>query len=135
MKSGIAHIVAAALLTAAAAGCASGPPTHCELTEKDDGRRLRLIAGDTLTVDLAGNPTTGYRWQVAEPESPEVLKATDDEFVAPTADRCGAPGRQRLSFTAAAPGETTLRLVYVRPWEKGAAPVRSFRAELSVSRR
>jgi len=133
MKFGIVSIAAAALLTAA--GCASGSPAHRELTAGDDGGRLRLFAGDTLTVELASNPTTGYRWQVAEPGSPEVLKATGDEFVAPAGDRCGAPGRQRLSFTAAAPGETTLRLVYVRPWEKGAPPARSFRAALTVERR
>lgn len=128
----------AVLLAAAAAGCNSVPPgpaapvpARITLTEKNNGGRLELARGDTLTVDLKSNPTTGYRWQTAAPAD-GVLKAVSDEFIAPDTGLCGAPGRQRLSFTSEAAGETTLRLVYVRPWEKGAPPARSFSVTITV---
>ena len=129
----------AVLLAAVAAGCCSKPACPADpeasrivLTEKDNGRQLRLTYGDTLTVELKSNPSTGYRWQTADAGENGVLKAEKDEFIAPDTTRCGAPGLQRLSFTPAAPGETTLHLVYVRPWQKNAPPARSFRVTVSV---
>ena len=126
----------AALLIAATAGCAatSPAPTHCELTAEDDGRQLQLAVGDTFSVELKSNPTTGYRWQIADAPNDGVLTAAGDEFIGPDTDSCGAPGRQKLSFRAAAPGETALKLVYVRPWEKGRPSVRSFRLHVTVER-
>ena len=130
----------AVLLLAAAAGCCAEPPrpagpeaARIRLTEKDDGRQLQLVRGDTLTVELESNPTTGYRWQIADAGKNGVLKAESVEFLAPETDRCGAPGREKLSFVPAAAGETTLRLVYVRPWEKDQPPARSFRVTVSVA--
>ena len=120
----------------AAAGCNSGScsrPSQIALSEKDDGRQLQLVRGDTLTVELKSNPTTGYRWRIADADKNGVLKAGTDEFIAPNTDLCGAPGRQRLSFTSAKAGETTLHLVYVRPWEKGTPPAQSFRVTVSVA--
>jgi len=34
----------------------------------------------------------------------------------------GQGGRERWVFKAVAPGETEIKLKYVRPWEKDAAP-------------
>ena len=129
----------AVLFAAAAAGCCSEPACPADpgssriaLTEKDNGRQLRLTRGDMLTVELKSNPTTGFRWQTADANNNGVLKAEKDEFVAPDTTRCGAPGLQRLSFTPITAGETVLRLVYARPWEKGAPPARSFHVTVSV---
>ena len=126
----------AALLVAATAGCAatSPAPTHCELTAKDDGRQLRLALGDVFSVELASNPTTGFHWQLADAGSSGVLAPAGDEFHAPDTERCGTPGVQKLSFRAAAPGETVLKLVYVRPWEKNRPPMRSFQVTVTVDR-
>ncbi len=125
----------AGLLIVAMAGCAECPTANYELTADDNGRQLQLLTGDTLSVELKSNPTTGYRWQFVAPDDPGVLNSTGDEFIAPQTERCGAPGRQKLSFTAAASGETVLRLDYVRPWEKDTPPMQSFRVPVVVKRR
>jgi len=36
------------------------------LTESDNGKPVTLKVGDTLTVQLASNPSTGYSWKVIE---------------------------------------------------------------------
>ena len=131
-KKSVLGMLFAALL--AAAGCHSGScsPSRIALTEKDDGRQLQLVRGDTLTVELKSNPTTGYCWLFAANEY-DVLRVETTEFIAPDTDRCGAPGRERLRFKAVKAGETTLHLVYVRPWEKKAPPAQSFRVKVSVA--
>ena len=42
------------------ASCRS--PRQLELTEKDSGGTFELRVGDTVTVGLKSNPTTGYGW-------------------------------------------------------------------------
>ena len=127
----------AALLFAAAAGCAATQPSGPEprvLAAKDDGGELRLAVGETFSVELESNPSTGFHWQLADAGSSGVLKPAGDEFHAPDTERCGAPGVQKLSFRAAAPGEAVLKLVYVRPWEKNRPPMRSFQVKVTVER-
>ena len=111
--------------------CASfgGGPAHYELTEKDSGRTLHLDKGDTFTIQLASNPTTGFQWKIdASAYDKEVMSVRDDTFVPPDTDTpvCGAPGKHRFSFQAEKSGRTGLRLIYARPWEKDRKPVQEF---------
>ena len=139
----LAKFFALLLFAAAAAGCGTPAEPQCSpappepsriyLSKRDDGRQLRLSVGDTLTVELKSNPTTGFRWMVPEEGAKDVLKLNSDEFFAPGTDLCGAPGRQKLSFTAASPGETELRIVYIRPWKKDAPPAQKFTVKVVVA--
>ena len=127
-------IILFALCAAMLGGC-STPSGKKEilLTERDADRPLTLAAGDSFAVELKSNPTTGYRWQAASPRSGEaLLKPERDDFIAPQGELCGAPGKQRLTFTVREPGQTTLRLVYIRPWEKPLRPVAAFQVPVSV---
>jgi len=45
---------------------------------------------------------------------------------APESGLLGAPGKQILRFEAVGLGQSTLKLVYHRPWEKGVEPAREF---------
>ena len=102
-----------------------GGPRHFELTEKDSGRTLHLDRGDTFTVLLAANPTTGYLWKLGTPPYDEkVMIMRGDRYIQPDEQLCGAPGKRSLSFLAEGSGRTGLRLIYVRPWEKGVKPIR-----------
>ncbi|MEQ1558122.1 MAG: protease inhibitor I42 family protein [Methyloglobulus sp.] len=40
-----------------------------KLTENDSGKTIELKVGDDLEVVLAGNPTTGYVWEVSSLDS------------------------------------------------------------------
>ena len=128
-------IILFALCAAMLGGC-STPSGKKEilLTERDADRPLTLAAGDSFAVELKSNPTTGYRWQ-SEPARPGdgLLQQDRDDFAAPQGgELCGAPGRQRLTFSARKPGQTTLRLVYIRPWEKPPRPVAAFQVPVTV---
>ncbi len=61
--------------------------------------QVTLKAGETLTVKLVSNPTTGYMWHVLGPKyGPLELKK--DDFEARRTDLAGAPGTQIFEFVA-----------------------------------
>ena len=104
-----------------------GGPKHYDLTEKDSGKTLHLDRGDTFTIQLVSNPTTGYLWQFGTPPYDEsVMILRGDKYIRPEEQLCGAPGKRSLSFLAEGSGRTGLRLIYVRPWEKNRAPAQEF---------
>ena len=72
---------------------------------------MQLPVGQTLTVRLASNPSTGYSWVLAE-NAGDAL----DRVV-------GAGGVDVWQFEAVNAGQHTLRLEYRRPWEKDVAPL------------
>ncbi len=102
-------------------------PSHYELTEKDSGRTLHLEKGDTFTVLLACNPTTGYLWKLGTPPYDEnVMIMRGDTYIQPDEQLAGTPGKRSLTFLAEGSGRTGLRLIYVRPWEKNQPPAKEF---------
>ena len=106
-------------------------PPPLRLTERDAGRNISLRAGQTLEVLLAGNPTTGFRWEVAEVD-PAVLRQQGDPVYTPSSFLIGASGTFLFRF-ASAPGRTTLRLVYRRSWETGLPPTQTFQVTVVVT--
>ena len=102
-------------------------PKHYDLTDADSGRTLHLNKGDTFTVLLVANPTTGYLWKLGTPPYDEnVMIMRGDRYIQPEEQLCGAPGKRSLTFLAEGSGRTGLRLIYVRPWEKNQPPAREF---------
>jgi inhibitor of cysteine peptidase len=84
------------------------------LSQADSGSRHAVTVGDRIRVELAENPTTGYRWQIDVDASK--ARVVDDEFRSDS-DATGAPGRRILTFEVLQPGEIDLRLRCARSWE------------------
>lgn len=83
-------------------------------------KQVDIAAGDTLTVTLGSNPTTGFSWDDNAQVSDEfVLNQTNHEYHAPDTDVLGAAGNDEWTFKALKAGETTVKLEYSRPWEGG----------------
>lgn len=94
------------------------------LEEPDNGSGLYLTQGDTISVKLPANPTTGYTWSIAV-NAPSILApAGDARFEPPPTPRPGAGGFQTFDFRVAGGGAAELQLVYRRPFEKDAPPTR-----------
>jgi C1A family cysteine protease/predicted secreted protein len=106
---------------------ASGPKEFV-LGEQDDGRRVELKQGQVLAISLNGNPSTGFFWEVRNPD-PEVLHEVGQVEFEAVSDLMGAPGRLVRRFEAVGEGQTVLELVYRRPWENG-EPARTFSVQV-----
>jgi inhibitor of cysteine peptidase len=126
---GVLVLIVAALVMAAISGCAA--QTALALEAKDDGNQITLQKGQTLTVKLEANPTTGYTWEMVEPEGAILRQAGEPEFN-PDSELLGAPGTLTLRFEAVEAGQMDLRLVYHRPWETGAEPLETFTVQVTV---
>ena len=109
---------------------AAGDPL-LELGEADAGRTVELALGQTLLINLTGSPTTGYNWEKV-PQDPVLLKPLGAPQVKPDSERLGAPARVALRFQAIERGQTSLRLVYRRSWERDTAASRSYEVMVVV---
>ena len=101
------------------------------LTADDDGLTWAVTVGETITVELAGNPTTGYAWSVASMDG-EAVSLEGEQYAPPAGERRGAGGTYRWTLRAKHAGQTTLHLVYAREWED-AEPTREFTVTLTVA--
>jgi inhibitor of cysteine peptidase len=91
----------------------SGPSR--ELTPDDDGTAITLRVGESITLALPANASTGYGWSVREQD--EAALRTTATTYAPSSDLPGAGGTDRRTLRAERSGDTRLRLVYCRPWD------------------
>ena len=94
----------------------------------DPGTAIQLAVGDRFAIELAGNPTTGYTWQVhADSQHLELL---GQEFE-PGGEGVGAAGQEVFRFRVLAAGETEIACEYRRPWDKEIRDTKRFRVAVS----
>jgi inhibitor of cysteine peptidase len=101
--------------------------------EKDNGQAVVLEVETPFDVRLKGNATTGYAWKVASIKGKSIAQQGEVNYKAEETGRVGSGGIYTAHFKAIEPGQSTLRLEYVRPWEKGIAPVREFILDVTVT--
>lgn len=101
------------------------------VNQNQNGGAVTLKQGDTLTVSLPGNLTTGYTWE-ALPMDPVILTQTGNAEMTPYSNAIGAGGIINLNFKTVQKGEAKLTLVYHRPWETGVAPISTFEITVTV---
>ncbi len=104
-------------------------------------QELEVNAGDSFTVNLCSNPTTGFTWsEAAEIGDQTVIQQTDHEFVSPQGagessapgvsgqgkgngngapPAPGTPGEEIWTFKALKEGTSTVSLEYSQPWDGG----------------
>lgn len=91
---------------------------------------ITLRVGETSTISLEGNPTTGYTWNLAEPqkENAPVLvtlsygRVPDEDEENPC---CGAPCPTIVKMTGVHAGAASFTLEYKRVWETGTPAMRT----------
>jgi inhibitor of cysteine peptidase len=101
------------------------------LGEQDRGKTVELHTGDKLEVSLKGNPTTGYQWEMAAVDAAILQLIGEPEF-SPDSNALGAGGRVTLRLKAVAAGQTTLQLIYHRPFEKNGPPIKTFKVTVVI---
>ena len=106
-------------------------PGEKQLTEADNGKTIEVTVGPVVAVTLTANPTTGYTWAVAEPTDEQIVRQTGEIEFVPESEALGAGGVQIIRFEVVGAGQTTLKLIYHRPWER-VEPLQTFSATLIV---
>lgn len=104
-------------------GCS--PRRTITLGTADNGKTIKINAGDTLKISLEGNPTTGYNWYASSANSQVLSQIGDPSFVA-SSNAMGAGGMITLTFKALSAGDTVLQLQYKRIWETGINPLYTY---------
>src|SRR5665648_174517 len=107
--------------------------TTCSSTVSIDaasnGETVEITPGSSLKLSLKGNPTTGYLWQVIEIDD-SILKPVGESKYKSDSNLAGSAGEFTFLFSAQKPGQTTLKLGYLRPWESGVEPLEIFEVNI-----
>ena len=94
------------------------------MAQNKDGEVFEVTVGQDFTITLESNPTTGYRWQLAQPLDEVIVTLVGIEFKPPDTRRLGAGGREVWTFKAVGQGRTTVEMAYLRAWEKDVPPIK-----------
>lgn len=129
----LGFILAAVIGAALASGSSTGATTAYAA---DSGSTIEMAVGETLTVTLESNPTTGFSWALTSNSDETVLQEVDHEYVADAAAETplmGAGGVENWTFKALAKGEATISMEYSQPWEGGEKAVQTFTLTVTVT--
>ncbi|MFW6126174.1 MAG: protease inhibitor I42 family protein [Chloroflexota bacterium] len=85
-------------------------------------------AGETFTISLESNPSTGYGWTAHFDGQMLELVAVDYEA---SSELIGAGGIETFEFGALQEGDTTIVMVYERTWEEGYLQRAVYRVSIS----
>ncbi len=91
--------------------------TPLEFTDADAQSDNVVSVGQCFKVVLNSNPSTGYSWELVQPDS-DILSLGGSDYVAPEKNVAGAPGKQVFYFRAERVGEQTLNFECRRSWEE-----------------
>ncbi len=127
----IVWLSACSVLPAPAPSSATVAPDTVQIQAKDVGRTFTLRIGDRLEVALNGNMTTGYTWEPQDLDT-RILQAEGEMDYTSDNQALGASGVFRWHFKAAAAGETTLKMIYHRPFETDTPPLEAFEVKIVV---
>ena len=100
------------------------------LTAADSGKTLEVSSGDTLSIQLPENPTTGYRWAIQTSDDLS-LKLQSSEFSSQSAG-VGAGGQRHFTFQATSSGTAHLQLKEWRQWEGDRSILNRFELTVQV---
>ena len=128
MKVKLTLICAMVAISLCLCSCSSGPVS---VDASYTGKEVQIAAGDSLTVTLDSNPTTGFEWELVEISDQTVLELVESKYEPGEKAKQeppvpGAGGQEIWSFKALKKGETTLSMGYSRPWEGGEKAAETF---------
>lgn len=125
---------AGALETVAHGGDGGAKSSAVAIDESAAGKTIDLAAGQSLTLSLGANATTGFDWSVTK--APAALGTPDLTYVQ-GGSQPGAPGTRKITWTlksALPAGEHAVELAYARSFEKGVAPFKTFKMKVRTPR-
>jgi len=93
------------------------------MADQHISKEVQVAVGDSFTVTLCSNPSTGFLWsESAQISDQTVLQQTDHKLVTPESEPPpppGTPGQEVWTFKALKKGTSTISMEYSQPWEGG----------------
>ena len=111
-------------------GCS---PNTIIIKEYSQKEKYSLRKGDIVEVILNANPSTGYKWQIENIDIAKI-KIVEETYTAKKVKRdiVGSGGNKIYLFKAINKGNTTIDLIYSRPFEKDLPPQKILRINLEI---
>jgi predicted secreted protein len=106
---------------------------HINISDTEAGKTLAVVVGDSITIHLTENPTTGFRWFMGS-SKPDFLVLEDDSFSPPNSSEIGAGGIRSMRFRVTGSGRGKFSLKSYREWEGEETSVRNFDLAIDSSR-
>jgi predicted secreted protein len=101
-----------------------------ELGPDENGARIAVQVGDTVTVRLPEQRAAGFRWR-RELDEP-ALALVSDRYET-TSTLLGAPGMRILTFEVLRTGPARIRLVSRRGWRPAAPAEEEFDVDIDAT--
>jgi len=130
-------IICLILATIPTALCAKPYTTgqHKVITENDNGKTIYLNKGDTFSLKLKENPSTGYSWHLSLSKGLSLLETvyypSESSKKGPRLV-VGAGGFHSWMIKAVADGRQQVKGIYKRSWEKNTGKNQTFRLNVVV---
>jgi inhibitor of cysteine peptidase len=108
-------------------------PKTIVVTEKKNGKTVTARVGDTVDVQLSGNPTTGYQWFVVSYSRD--LPVANQEYIPSQPIMTGSGGIFSFQFKPdllAAGAKHTAKFAYYRPWMGVDSAIQTFSITIKV---
>ncbi|MCJ7516328.1 MAG: protease inhibitor I42 family protein [Dehalococcoidia bacterium] len=132
-----AMLILSLWLTACAPSAGTSVNVTCDdfNTQPSASKQVAVATGNTFTVTLCSNATTGFKWsEAAQISDQTVVQQTGHEFIAPQGTgMVGAPGSEVWTFKALKKGTSTINMEYSRPWEGGEKGTWAFNLTVTVN--
>jgi predicted secreted protein len=113
------------------AGCESASSKVLNLTVADHGRAVSVSKGEPIQIVLEGNPATGLTWLVDDLDTKVVAVVGTPKYEA-SSDAVGGGGKFTFNFASLARGQTNMRIIYIKPSERGRDPEKTFAIMITV---
>jgi len=98
-------------------------------TDKDNGRTIELAIDDPFQIELKGNSSTGFQWEILPYDSTVIKQVGDVEYLADS-DAIGSGGVFTYNFQTVSAGSTVLKIVYRKRFEEGVPPAKVYELEI-----
>jgi inhibitor of cysteine peptidase len=95
------------------------------LGKANNGQSLSVLPGDTISIELPGNPTTGFDWTFEWQEN-SIFELVNREYRIPDNTNIGGGGIHFFLLKIKKPGQSTIKLKYWQEWEGDASIRDSF---------
>lgn len=130
----ILSLCAALALSACQTPHPTSKPTMPNTTINNTANKQHFKVGDTFSIQLRSNPTTGYRWQLVEPFDKTRLEKVGNHYQADANPNrmVGVGGTEIWTFKALKSGQAQIQLHYVRSWEKQEPPAQVANYQIEI---